>query len=97
MTRARSRLVLTGAARRRVFGEYKSSEPSRFIDEVPAELVDRVMPTFSSTGYQSNFSHSHYDFKTNPYGRGGRRGGGDARERRRPTPTRTRISRPAWR
>ena len=48
MTRARSRLVLTGAARRRVFGEYKSSEPSRFIDEVPAELVDRVMPSFSS-------------------------------------------------
>ena len=56
MTRARSRLVLTGAARRRVFGEYQSSEPSRFIDEVPAELVDRVMPSFSSTGYQSNFS-----------------------------------------
>src|SRR3954465_4099913 len=77
MTRARSRLVLTGAARRRVFGEYKSSEPSRFIDEVPAALVDRVLPSFSSTGYQSNFSHSHYTFKTNPYGRGGRRGGGD--------------------
>jgi DNA helicase-2/ATP-dependent DNA helicase PcrA len=75
MTRARSRLVLTGAARRRVFGEYKSSEPSRFIDEVPAELVDRVMPSFSSTGYQGNFPH--YEFKTNPYGRGGRRGGGD--------------------
>jgi len=73
MTRARSRLVLTGAARRRVFGEYKASEPSRFIDEVPAELVDRVMPSFSSTGYQSNFSHSHYTFKTNPYGRGGSR------------------------
>ena len=71
MTRARSRLVLTGAARRRVFGEYKSSEPSRFIDEVPAELVDRVTPAFSSSGYQSNFSHSHYSFKTNPYGRGG--------------------------
>src|SRR3954463_13282222 len=47
MTRARSRLVLTGAARRRVFGEYKSSEPSRFIDEVPAELVDRIMPSYS--------------------------------------------------
>src|SRR3954469_4210630 len=72
MTRARSRLVLTGAARRRVFGEYKSSEQSRFIDEVPAELVDRVMPSYSSTSsYQSNFSHSHYTFKTNPYGRGG--------------------------
>jgi DNA helicase-2/ATP-dependent DNA helicase PcrA len=75
MTRARSRLVLTGAARRRVFGEYQSSEPSRFIDEVPAELIDRVAPAYSSSGYQGHFAH--YDFKTNPYGRGGRRGGGD--------------------
>jgi DNA helicase-2/ATP-dependent DNA helicase PcrA len=72
MTRARSRLVLTGAARRRVFGEYKASEPSRFIDEVPAELVERLAPSFSSSSYQGNFAH--YDFKTNPYGRGGRRG-----------------------
>jgi len=68
MTRARSRLVLTGAARRRIFGEYQSSEPSRFIDEVPAELVERVTPSFSASGYQGNFPH--YDFKTNPYGRG---------------------------
>jgi DNA helicase-2/ATP-dependent DNA helicase PcrA len=59
--------VLTGAARRRVFGEYKSSEPSRFIDEVPAELVDREMPTFAPS-YQSKFGH--YEFKTNPYGHG---------------------------
>src|SRR5205814_3199492 len=29
MTRARHKLVLTGAARRRVFGEYQPSEPSR--------------------------------------------------------------------
>jgi DNA helicase-2/ATP-dependent DNA helicase PcrA len=75
MTRARSRLILTGAARRRVFGEYKSSEPSRFIDEVPAELIERIAPSFSTSSYQSGFAH--YDFKTNPYGRGGRRGGGD--------------------
>ena len=72
MTRARSRLVLTGAARRRIFGEYQSSEPSRFIDEVPAELVDRVVPSASVTAYQGNFPH--YEFRTNPYGRG-RRGG----------------------
>jgi len=76
MTRARSRLVLTGAARRRVFGEYKNSEPSRFIDEVPAELLDRVAPSYSSSGYQGNFPH--YEFRTNPYGRGG--GGGRFRE-----------------
>ena len=68
MTRARARLVLTGAARRRIFGEYQPSEPSRFIDEVPAELLDRVAPSFSASGYQGNFPH--YDFKTNPYGRG---------------------------
>ena len=42
--------MLTGAARRRVFGEYQSSEPSRFIDEVPAELVERLAPSFSSAG-----------------------------------------------
>ena len=69
MTRARQRLVLTGAARRRVFGDYQSSEPSRFIDEVPAELVERIVPSFSS-GYQGNFPH--YEFRTNPYGRGRR-------------------------
>ena len=70
MTRARQRLVLTGAARRRVFGDYQASEPSRFIDEVPAALVDRIMPSFSSSGYQGNFPH--YEFRTNPYGRGRR-------------------------
>jgi DNA helicase-2/ATP-dependent DNA helicase PcrA len=69
MTRARQRLILTGAARRRIFGDYQSSEPSRFIDEVPGELVERIVPSFSS-GYQGNFPH--YEFRTNPYGRGRR-------------------------
>jgi DNA helicase-2/ATP-dependent DNA helicase PcrA len=68
MTRARSRLVLTGAARRRIFGEYQSSEPSRFIEEVPAELLERIQPAVSASPYQGNFSH--YQFRTNPYGRG---------------------------
>jgi len=72
MTRARSRLVLTGAARRRIFGEYQSSKPSRFIDEVPAELIDQIAPSYSSasSGYQGHFPH--YEFRTNPYGRGRR-------------------------
>ncbi len=72
MTRARQRLVLTGAARRRVFGEYQSSEPSRFIDEVPADLIERIVPSYSSASYSGN--SSHYEFRTNPYGRGGRTG-----------------------
>jgi len=70
MTRAESRLFLTSAARRRVFGEYQSTEPSRFIDEVPSELVERITPAFTS--HQGSFAHAHYEFRTNPYGRGGR-------------------------
>src|SRR6202030_2068323 len=57
MTPARTRLVLTGAARRRVFGEYQSNQPSRFIDEVPAELLERVAPSFSTGSRQASFSH----------------------------------------
>jgi DNA helicase-2/ATP-dependent DNA helicase PcrA len=78
MTRAQSQLILTGAARRRVFGEYQSTEPSRFLDEIPPELVERMTPTFASP-YQSAFGHDHYEFRTNPYGRKGR-GAGRFRE-----------------
>src|SRR5688500_5803306 len=55
MTRARSQLVLTGAARRRVFGEYQSMEPSRFMDEVPPQLVERIEPAYLTSSYQSSF------------------------------------------
>jgi DNA helicase-2/ATP-dependent DNA helicase PcrA len=73
MTRAERRLVLTGAARRRVFGEYQATQPSRFLDEVPAEVLERITPTFSSA-HQNSFAHAHYEFRTNPYGRKGRGG-----------------------
>jgi DNA helicase-2/ATP-dependent DNA helicase PcrA len=72
MTRAQSRLVLTGAARRRVFGEYQASQPSRFLAEIPPELVTVVTPAWSAPS-QGSFAHSHYEFRTNPYGRRGRR------------------------
>ena len=64
MTRARQQLVLTGAARRRVFGEYQSCQPSRFLDEIPPQLVERSPAP--STRYDGNFAHSHYEFRTNP-------------------------------
>jgi DNA helicase-2/ATP-dependent DNA helicase PcrA len=73
MTRAESRLILTGAARRRVFGEYQSSDASRFLTEIPAELVDRVDGASGTRAvYQGGFAHAHYEFRTNPYGRKGR-------------------------
>ena len=71
MTRAESQLVLTSAARRRVFGEYQATNPSRFLDEIPAELLERIMPAYASS-QQSAFSHGHYEFRTNPYGRKGK-------------------------
>ena len=77
MTRARRQLVLTGAARRRVFGEYQSCEPSRFLDEVPPQLLERIAPA-PSTRYDGGFAHSHYEFRTNPYGR---KGGSRSREK----------------
>jgi len=67
MTRARTQLVLTGAARRRVFGEYQSMEPSRFMDEVPPQLVERVEPIFSTSSYQSSFGGSFG--RSSSYGR----------------------------
>ena len=45
MTRAQSRLVLTSAVRRRVFGEYQATTPSRFLFELPTNLVREVEPT----------------------------------------------------
>ncbi|MCC7418628.1 MAG: DUF3553 domain-containing protein [Acidobacteria bacterium] len=79
MTRARAQLVLTGAARRRIFGEYQSSEPSRFLDEIPPELVEQVAPSYSP-GLQGSFgrydgSRGRQDgFRARPYERGGGRG-----------------------
>jgi DNA helicase-2/ATP-dependent DNA helicase PcrA len=67
LTRARERLVLTSAARRRVFGEYQATEPSRFLSEIPAELMDRVEPVAAPSRFQAG---SRYELR-NPYGRGG--------------------------
>jgi DNA helicase-2/ATP-dependent DNA helicase PcrA len=77
MTRARTRLVLTSAARRRVFGEYQATEPSRFLEEVPHELIEQAP---GSAGTYQGALHPHYEFRTDPYGRGGR-GSGRSRGR----------------
>jgi DNA helicase II / ATP-dependent DNA helicase PcrA len=64
ITRAQRRLVLTSAARRRVFGDYQSTDPSRFIDEIPSELIDEVPSTFLAP--QQSFS----PFRGMSYGKG---------------------------
>lgn len=69
MTRARTRLVLTGAARRRIFGEYQTSQPSRFVDEVPPELMDRIESS-AARSYQRAFSYAVDRARPYPRGRG---------------------------
>jgi len=71
MTRAQSRLLLTSAARRRVFGEYQSTEPSRFLEEIPKELVLET-PSYTrsrSFGTSTYGGRAAYESRPNPYGR----------------------------
>ena len=53
MTRARKTLTLTRAVYRRVFGnetQLRASEPSRFLAEIPSELVDTVRGSMAEIG-----------------------------------------------
>ena len=75
ITRARKQLVVTSAARRRVFGEYQNTEVSRFIEEIPLDLVEQDLPAVSSS-YSSGSSGSSGprgnqwgEYRANPYGR----------------------------
>jgi DNA helicase-2/ATP-dependent DNA helicase PcrA len=44
MTRAKDKLYLTHAQRRRVYGSYQYNPPSRFVGEVPASLLANEIP-----------------------------------------------------
>jgi DNA helicase-2/ATP-dependent DNA helicase PcrA len=78
ITRARKRLVLTSAARRRVFGEYQSTEPSRFIEEIPPDLIEQEFSSFSSS-YRAPRAGG-WEYRANPYGRSAPRRPDRARE-----------------
>ncbi len=71
ITRARERAFISAAANRRVFGQWQSSLPSRFISELPEEHIERE----AAPGlYQGNsFDYQGYASYANEYG--GRGGG----------------------
>ncbi len=77
ITRARSRLVLTGARRRRVFGDYQGTQPSRFLDEIPPDLMEQEFSTYSSPYAVPS---GGWDYRPNPHGRRGGRGSSRVRE-----------------
>jgi DNA helicase-2/ATP-dependent DNA helicase PcrA len=64
ITRAEKRLYLSSASRRRVFGEYAATEPSRFLDELPRELVEEVEAPSAAYARRNGF-----EMRVNPYAR----------------------------
>ena len=50
MTRARQKLYFTAARQRMIFGRTSAGRPSRFIDEVSEEYIEKPEPAFQSFG-----------------------------------------------
>ena len=77
VTRAENKLYLTTAKRRQMWGEYKYYTPSRFIDEIPSNLLDEEESAYSDySSDRSTFrsavdsvkkSGSSYNFKTTSF------------------------------
>jgi DNA helicase II / ATP-dependent DNA helicase PcrA len=72
MTRARTSLTLTRAVYRRVFGneqQLRASRPSRFLGEIPSELVDTIRGSLAEIGetrrYEPDpeYSYSSEEFR----------------------------------
>ena len=55
VTRAENKLYLTTAKRRQMWGEYKYYTPSRFLDEIPANLIDEEESEYSEYSERSTF------------------------------------------
>ncbi len=66
MTRAKERLYLTNAERRRVFGSERYNFPSRFIEEIPPELVTRMAGNGATTlhGEEGMDGTPHLDYSS---------------------------------
>ena len=100
MTRARKSLTLTRALYRRIFGneqQMRASLPSRFLGEIPSELVDTVRGSMAEIGetrryeLDPEYSYSQEEFRS------GARGGSAPKERapQRRTASASSFSRPA--
>jgi DNA helicase-2/ATP-dependent DNA helicase PcrA len=101
MTRARKTLTLTRAVYRRVFGneqQLRASEPSRFLAEIPSELVDTVRGSMAEIGQTRRYEPDpEYSYSADEFLRRVRRGPAPAaRQPQRPSSTPS-FGRPAIR
>lgn len=80
ITRARRRCTITHAANRRIYGQWTSSIPSRFIEELPEEHIEQeTTMTGGKSLWQANWSESEDPFahvSTSRPERSGQRGPG---------------------
>ena len=61
VTRAETKLYLTTAKRRQMWGEYKYYSPSRFLEEIPSKLIDQeesAFSEFSSSSSRGTFANA---------------------------------------
>ena len=63
ITRAEALCTISFAANRRVYGQWQSQLPSRFVDELPPEHVDVLTPPglYGGGGYGTGFGGGAYD------------------------------------
>ena len=63
ITRARRRCTILHAANRRIFGQWTSSIPSRFVEELPEESIDReTTMTGGASLWRANWSETEDPF-----------------------------------
>ena len=75
ITRAQTKLYLTTANRRQMWGEYKYYTPSRFIDEIPSTLIDTEESSASGYSSKSTFASAVETVRGGKYN-GGKYNGG---------------------
>ena len=72
ITRAEEKLYLVSAKRRQTWGEYKYYNPSRFIEEIPQNLIESMesddFDRSSSSTFRSAVSKARESAKTDSYG-----------------------------
>ena len=68
VTRAKTKLYLTTAKRRQMWGEYKYYSPSRFLAEIPANLLEEEQSENSEYEDRSTFRSAVKSVSNNRYG-----------------------------
>jgi len=54
MTRAMKKLYLTHATVRKIYGQFSSNRPSPFLDDIPAEIIEREVSNYVSAPVKEN-------------------------------------------